>query len=267
MIWHQRKDPDGIIQDFVDAVETLRVRRRNEYQGRPHDMGKRFSQEELYLLVPSYKNLLVGRTQRLITCAGIMQIANYLECSRDETNELLLAAQYAPEPIDLYDDEYKAALAHGRTVLETLLMPASLVSYGWYREAVNAAFLQTYQLPPLEDFGRYAIPTFFDPASPFHAWVAPTWEANAPQLVWMFKQMHRAYQNAAWLQTALQSYRRLPDFAPIWQTTYEAALLGVIKTHLPATILTEQWLITPLSTATFPLIILHVPLDETTRHW
>jgi hypothetical protein len=43
---------------------------------------------------PTYKNLLVGRSQRIPSRQTLMQIAEYLECSMESRNNLLLAARY-----------------------------------------------------------------------------------------------------------------------------------------------------------------------------
>lgn len=82
----------------ITAVEAVRLARRQQVAAHPHPQGKRFSQEELAeAAYPSYKNLINGRTGRLPDRTTLMQIADYLECTLDERNSLLLAAQYAVE--------------------------------------------------------------------------------------------------------------------------------------------------------------------------
>ncbi len=90
------------ITHLVHEIEMLRLKRKRSYTRHPE--GKRFSQDELCNTVyPSYKNMLLGRTQRLPDRAALMQIADYLECTPAERNALLRAAQYAPE--DLPDQQ------------------------------------------------------------------------------------------------------------------------------------------------------------------
>ncbi len=86
------------IAHLVHEIEMLRLKRKRTYQRHPE--GKRFSQDELgNMAYPSYKNMLLARTQRLPDRAALMQIADYLECTPMERNALLRAAQYAPESL------------------------------------------------------------------------------------------------------------------------------------------------------------------------
>lgn len=94
----QASDQDLILPVIAAEIEKLRNHRRERTKTHPHPLGKRFSQEELSESVyPSYKNLLIGRTRRLPDRATLLRIADYLECSFDERQQLLNAAQYAPE--------------------------------------------------------------------------------------------------------------------------------------------------------------------------
>ena len=86
-----------IIQDLTQAVEQFRFKQRRRIRKEPHPQQYRFTLEELCDIVyPSYKNLLYGRTQQIPTRATLMRIADYLECTFDERNEILVAARYMP---------------------------------------------------------------------------------------------------------------------------------------------------------------------------
>jgi hypothetical protein len=86
--------PD-VLRDVLGEIEVLRMKRQEEGRDRPHPFLKRFTQQELTdEACPTYKNLLVGRSQRIPSRQTLMQIADYLECSMESRNNLLLAARY-----------------------------------------------------------------------------------------------------------------------------------------------------------------------------
>jgi hypothetical protein len=70
--------PD-VLRDVLGEIETLRNIRQEEVRDRPHPFLKRFTQQELTdEACPTYKNLLVGRSQRIPSRQTLMQIADYL---------------------------------------------------------------------------------------------------------------------------------------------------------------------------------------------
>src|SRR5258708_32351390 len=84
------------IADLVHEIEMLRLKRKRTYQRHPE--GKRFSQDELgNMAYPSYKNMLLARTQRLPDRAALRHIADYPECTPMARNALARAAQHPPE--------------------------------------------------------------------------------------------------------------------------------------------------------------------------
>ncbi|NDJ52977.1 MAG: AAA family ATPase, partial [Chloroflexi bacterium] len=88
---------EEVLLHLVGVIEAVRTRQRDLYHDRPHPDGKRFTQGELTDLVcPTYKNYLLGRSKRLPSREMVIDIAQYLECSLEETNHLLQAAQYLP---------------------------------------------------------------------------------------------------------------------------------------------------------------------------
>src|SRR5690348_11049463 len=100
-----------VFHSVLHEIERLRIKRQEEGRDRPHPLLKRFTQQELTDEVcPTYKNLLVGRSHRLPSRESILQIAEYLECSAAERNDLLLAARYLPESLELTGSQLKQAL-------------------------------------------------------------------------------------------------------------------------------------------------------------
>ena len=99
--------PD-VLREVLEEIEVLRIKRQEEGRDHPHPFLKRFTQQELTdEACPTYKNLLVGRSQRIPSRQTLMQIADYLECSMESRNNLLLAARYLPESLELEGDELR----------------------------------------------------------------------------------------------------------------------------------------------------------------
>ncbi len=100
-----------VLRDILEEIEVLRIKRQEEVRDRPHPFLKRFTQQELTdEACPTYKNLLVGRSQRIPSRQTLMQIADYLECSIESRNNLLLAARYLPESLELEGDALRLTL-------------------------------------------------------------------------------------------------------------------------------------------------------------
>src|SRR5947207_9399891 len=99
------------LRDLLGEIETLRITRQQRIKEHPHPSLKRFTQQELTdEACPTYKNLLVGRSLRVPSRQSILQIAQYLECTAHERNNLLLAARYLPEALELEGVQLKQAL-------------------------------------------------------------------------------------------------------------------------------------------------------------
>ena len=116
--------PD-IVHGVLDKIETLRITRQEEVRDHPHPLLKRFTQQELTdEACPTYKNLQVGRSRQVPSQKTIMQIAEDLECSAAERNDLLLTARYLPESLELEGLQLKQALEQARHLMGTLPYPA-----------------------------------------------------------------------------------------------------------------------------------------------
>src|SRR6266700_7630185 len=82
----------------LEAIETVRITHQEDYREQSHPQLKRYTQLELNdEACPTYKNWLIARSHRLPSRSMLVQIADYLECSLSERNDVLLAVQYLPE--------------------------------------------------------------------------------------------------------------------------------------------------------------------------
>src|SRR6266702_5742679 len=145
------KEHARVFHQLLEAIEAVRLLRQQEYRDRPHPQLKRFTQQELNdEACPTYKNWLIGRSHRLPSRSMLMQIADYLECSLGERNDLLLAAQYLPEQPEWEGDALRRALERAQQIMETLPYPAIVVTHTFQIQAANEFFLRLLELPPLE---------------------------------------------------------------------------------------------------------------------
>src|SRR5450755_3270549 len=105
------KEHARVLHQLLGAIEAVRLKRQEEYREKCYPQLKRFTQQELNdEACPTYKNWLIGRSNRLPSRSMLMNIADYLECSLSERNDLLLAAQYLPEQPAWEGDALRRAL-------------------------------------------------------------------------------------------------------------------------------------------------------------
>jgi hypothetical protein len=222
------KRPD-VLRDVLEEIEVLRIKRQEEGRDRPHPFLKRFTQQELTdEACPTYKNLLVWRSQRLQSRQTLMQIADYLECSIAERNDLLLAARYLPESLELEGDALMQALAQARHLMETLPYPAMLVTHTLEIEAINEPFQRIFAFPPLTTIPqaqRHVLPVFFRDDLPirerstFNDEAVKAWQAGVSRGIQLFKQSNRLYQFEPWYQALVEQFCAVADFRQYWEQT------------------------------------------------
>ncbi len=218
--------PDGLC-DVIDQIERLRIKRQEKVRDHPHPFLKRFTQQELTdEACPTYKNLLAGRSQRVPRRQTLMQIAEYLECSAAERNDLLLAARYLPESLELEGAELRHALEQARHLMGTLPYPAMLVTHTLEIEAINETFQRLFEFPPLTTIPRaqrHVLPFFFQDDLPirrrstFNDQAKRVWQAGVSRSIQLFKQSNRLYQFEAWYQELVKQLRTVADVRQYWE--------------------------------------------------
>ena len=220
--------PD-VLRDILEEIEVLRIKRQEEVRDRPHPFLKRFTQQELTdEACPTYKNLLVGRSQRIPSRQTLMQIADYLECSMESRNNLLLAARYLPESLELEGDALRLTLEQARQLMETLPYPAMLVTHTLAIEAINEPFQRFFAFPPLMALPRtqrYVLPVLFREDLPirerstFNDQAVKAWQAGVSRGIQLFKQSNRLYQFEPWYQELVKQFCAVVDFRRYWERT------------------------------------------------
>ena len=275
--------PD-VLRDVLEEIETLRNIRQEEVRDSPHLFLKRFTQQELTdEACPTYKNLLVGRSQRLPSRQTLMQIADYLECSMESRNNLLLAARYLPESLELEGDALRLTLEQARQLMETLPYPAMLVTHTLAIEALNEPFQRFFELLPLTAIPqpqRHLFHFLFHPDFPmrvrstFNDQAVKAWQAGVSRGIELFKQSNRLYQFEPWYQELVEQFCAVADFRRYWERTPSL----VDQHNVPSKLLlgrnaaTEEWLPVELQhirisvcSHMYPCIMALRPLDDAAR--
>src|SRR5689334_8114855 len=198
----------NVLHDTLEEIEILRLARQEEVRDHPHPLLKRFTQQELTDEVcPTYKNLLVGRSQRIPSRQTLMQIADYLECSLESRNNLLLAARYLPESLELAGAQLKQALEQAQHLMGTLPYPALVVTHTLEVHAVNEVFQRVFELPPLSAIPqpqRHLFHFLFHPDFPlrvrstFNDQAVKAWQAGVSRGIELFKQSNKLSQFEPW---------------------------------------------------------------------
>jgi hypothetical protein len=264
------------IRELVHEIEHIRLERRAKFTEITHRDGKRFTQEELREAVPVFKNLHLGRTRRLPNRETILQIADYLECSYTELNNLLLIAQYLPEINNFDPAQHRAALEQARFILHSLLFPAAIVSPGWHEEDHNqASILLDGAVTEICMTNPGVLPWYFDPELTRITRHAPNNKAvrsNARTLAHFFRHIHQFSQNQEWFRNLVGRYNLFPDFNEAWQQSKNdnSPLLNwQVTLQLPNGSLqhNEQLIVIPVGVNPFPLIVAQLPVDEAAYHY
>ncbi|UUZ85112.1 hypothetical protein LJK88_16935 [Paenibacillus sp. P26] len=232
MLYSSKDDSETkVLKAVIGEIEAVRIKRQQQYRElQSHPELKRFTQQELNdVAFTSYKNLLSGRSRRIPTRTAILDIADYLECTTAERNDLLLAAGYIPEHYELTGSALKLALEQAKLILCGLPLPAFIATHKFDITDMNPMFQGLYEVTyDMLHNGRYnMMHNHFNPDYPirerssFNAESFRKWESHAIYGIQTFKQHNMYFRYDAWYRTLLQEFNRLKDFKTYWD--YESA--------------------------------------------
>jgi hypothetical protein len=289
----ERVVPD--CHDFAFTVEALLARRRRDSAQRLHTQTsyadqeswtKEWTRDEVCDLVySSYKAMLKGAIRRPPRRHVVMDLADYLECSLDERNRLLVAARYAPEQPYLQGAALATALAYAGMVIDDLPFPAHALTRDWDLHLPNDPLVQIlrmtreqFTMVPAEQ--RNILHLVFDPASPLYALLRPnraSWERTARREVHGFKQQNQLCQYDAWSIERVERWMSLPHFARFWHEAELGAMDASIDhdvfspyefelTYDRNAVLHMRAVLIALSDCDYPKVIAYLPADRATRH-
>jgi len=127
-------------REFVAAIEELLKRRQNDTSIADHtliwqydDWGPRtWTRTEFEDMVySSYKPMRQGRVTRPPRREIVMEIAEYLNCTLEERNRLLIAAHATPVAPYLTGEKLDEVLQVAIEVARSLPIPAIIINRDW----------------------------------------------------------------------------------------------------------------------------------------
>ena len=277
------KEHARVFHQMLNAIEAVRITRQEEYREKSYPQLKRFTQQELNdEACPTYKNWLIGRSNRLPERSLLMTIADYLECSLSERNDILLAAQYVPEQTEWQGEEMQRALEHARQLLEMLPYPSIVITRSFQIEAANEFSLRLLEVPSLETLlphQRNIIYFLFRPLirmrSSMNAEARAAWQKQVLYGIQLFKQNNVLYQYELWYQELVRQWCAIEGFREHWEMARETAgqedapPSKLFLARMPTTgelvpIRTQSTLIS-VSSKIYPAVMAMLPADEAAR--
>ncbi len=204
----------GLKQTLYE-IERLRLQRQREISHHRYTPWKRFTQQELNdEACPTYKNLLVGRSRRIPDRQTMLNIADYLECSSGERNDLLLAAGYLPVQTELSPAMLGQAIEQAQHTMRALPYPAMVVTHTEDIRGYNELCSRLFDFPQRSAYQslmnrvdlhfNLALPV--RPRSTFDQASQQQWEAHAARGIRMFKQNYMLSRYDAWYQDVVKRF-------------------------------------------------------------
>jgi hypothetical protein len=223
-------------REFAAVVEALLARRQLDLR-RPAPAGglwyqdgwgpRTWTRTELEDMVySSYKQMRQGRITRPPRRDTVMEIADYLNCTLEERNRLLIAARATPVVPYLTGPRLDEALRVAQGVAETLVIPAAIINRDWRIHYINPYMLRLNGLTPAQ---LAAIPPdrlnmlrlLFDPQLPLYPHLSQnpeSWTRMVRQTIYGFKQANLLCQFEPWYRELVLQLMGLPDFEAHWRT-------------------------------------------------
>lgn len=223
-------------REFVAVVEELLKRRQHDAL-QPDNAGLAWYQDEWGprtwtrteledMVYSSYKQMRQGRITRPPRRDIVMEIADYLNCTLEERNRLLIAARATPVAPYLTGPKLDEALQVARSVAENLVIPAVIINRDWRIHYINEHMLKLNGLTRAE---LAAIPParlnflhlLFDPQLPLYHHLIQnreSWTRMVRQTIYGFKMANLLCQFEPWYQGLVHQLMALPGFESHWRT-------------------------------------------------
>lgn len=221
-------------REFVVVVEDLLERRRAELVAGPdtvpawrrdHWGPRTWSRSEFEDMVyASYKPMRQGRVTRPPRREKVMEIADYLDCTLDERNRLLLAARATPVSPYLTGAALDVALQVAVDIADRLPVPTVIINrdgrihhLNAHTFALNGASPDLLAAVPHEAFNILHL--LFDPRLPLHQRLIQnrdSWTRMVRQTILGFKQANLLCHFEPWYQALVGQFMTLPEFETHW---------------------------------------------------
>jgi len=224
--------------EFTSVVETILARRHGDPARRRAaaswgGVPRSWTKDELCdVAYSSYRALLRGAVRRPPRREVVLTIADYLECTMIERNQLLTAARYAIEHPGPGEAELRRVFGELRVVIDALPLPAYAVSRDWTMQLINdhllvALGLARAEVASLPASSRNVLRLLFDPALPVRRLLEPdqaSWSQLAAFSIVRFRQDNVLWQYDAWYQGLIAKLSDLPDFSRHWRQAQSGQL-------------------------------------------
>lgn len=278
-----RSPQHSLMKAALEEIEALRMKRQRQYADQSHPSLKRFTQQELNdEACPTYKNLLIGRSRRLPDRQTLLRIADYLECTSEERNDLLVAAGYLPFPSEMTGRALELALDQARQLMSQLPLPAMIVTPSLDIQEFNDSFRQLFDISrdTFDKQGMNLIDFHFNSDFPirsrstFDAASFRQWESHAIYGLQAFKRNHLLSRHDDWYQKLVRKLHRYDDADKYWNmernqpepqdNCARTILAGTASTGELVPIRYKQAFLS-VGRTTFPRIGVFLPDDEPAR--
>jgi len=268
-----------ILKALLILIEDIRYKRQDEWRDRPHPLGRRFTQLELTQeALPTYGNLLAGRSKRIPARQQILDIADYLECTIAETNDLLLCAEYIPERRELTRNAYQKLLSHAQFLAHFISLPLYILKPDLeivYANDPQLAIHDVSDLTLLPKDERNGICWYFSNNLPTYPWYnasADSTVQNARGLAEMLWITSRPYRHEQTFKAKLNAYLRFPEFKQQWEIVSRDGVIETdeygcarMQTRFLDQPIKECPYLLPLSANNDLLLMVTAPMDEAAR--
>ncbi|SFL37840.1 hypothetical protein SAMN04487943_101253 [Gracilibacillus orientalis] len=272
------------LKKLLVEIETIRIKRQQEYSNpQTHPLIKRFTQQELNdVAYTTYKNLLVGRSSRMPNRQALINIADYLECTNVERNDLLITAAYLPVQNHLGEQTHDFALDQAREIMNTIPFPGMIVNYDLEVKAMNRPFHYLFDIPLDININSKInmVDLHFNQELPIRSRSAfdtisyHQWELHAISGIQAFKINNMLFHNDDWYQSLTQDFRQNYDVNKYWKMSTKDLDNKAIKTRqILANTGTSRGLFPiryreihiAVSNRKYPEIVVYLPVDASAR--
>ncbi|MBW7456834.1 hypothetical protein ACFOLF_15540 [Paenibacillus sepulcri] len=259
------------------------MKRQRQYADQSHPSLKRFTQQELNdEACLTYKNLLVGRSHRLPDRQTMLRIAEYLECTSDERNDLLAAAGYLPILPEMAGRSLELALEQAHQLMANLSLPAMIVTPTLDIKEFNEPFRDLFDIPRelfyenrmnLIDFHfNYDLP--IRARSTYDAASFEQWESHAINGIQTFKRNHLLSRHDDWYQRLIRKFHQYGDTDKYWnmepktpehQENYSRIILARTESAGGLVPIRYRQVFLSAGSSMYPGIGVFLPVDEPAR--
>ncbi|MFZ4453830.1 hypothetical protein [Salibacterium aidingense] len=267
------------------AIETIRIKRQEENSNtKTHLLLKRFTQQELNdMACTTYKNLLVGRSTRMPDRETLINIADYLECTHVERDDLLITAGYLPVQNYPGDQTHNFALDQAREIMNTISFPSIIVDYDLEVQGMNRQFHNLFDIPLDININKHKV-NMIDlhfsrdlpvrSRSTFDTTSKLQWELHAITGIQAFKINNMLFHHEDWYQSLIQHFQQNNDVNKYWKMSTKdldnegpktRTILANTGTSEGISPIRYREIHIAVSNRKYPEIVVYLPVDSPAR--